>query len=266
METWQNTEGLAFWIWFIICVFIGLILLIVYILKTSFNSMLQKERELKNSIIEHQKELLKTSILTQEKERSRIAQDIHDGLVLQLNVIRLSKKTDEKVVNQKLKECIKMVRLISHDLMPPLIEETPLEDILSKLIYDLEDDKEVNINTSIFKHSEMNADAKLQLIRIVQEVVNNILKHAEASKVEFLLRITPNMVALKIEDNGKGFNKTKSNGLGLNNIIARTQLLKGQHIFKSVPGRGTRFLLRIPIKQNIKYGKSQQDHSTSNGG
>lgn len=247
METWQNTEGLAFLIWFIISVFIGLILLIIYILKTSFKSILQKEKELNASILEHQKELLKTSILTQEKERSRIAQDIHDGLVLQLNVIRLSKKNDEKEINEKLKNCIKLVRLISHDLMPPLIEETPLDEMLVKLVIDLEPDKEIDIYKSIFKHQVIKADLKLQLIRIVQEIVNNIIKHAKANKITFFLRITDKHIAIKVRDNGIGFSTSNTGGLGHKNIIARTQLLNGIHKFNSTLQKGTTFLLIVPL-------------------
>ena len=247
MENWQDTEGLAFWIWFIVLFFIGLIILIIYIIRISFKSVLEKERIINATMIEHQKELLKTTILTQEKERNRIAQDIHDGIVSQLNIIRLSKKEDEKTVNEKLKECIKTVRLISHDLMPPLIKETPVEELLAKLILDLEASTEVQIHSVIHENSKIEASVKLQLVRIVQEVTTNIIKHANATKIVFLLRVTKSNIALKIEDNGVGFKDSNIAGLGLKNITARTQLLNGIHKFKSTPNIKTSFLLKVNL-------------------
>lgn len=247
MESWQDTEGLVFWIWFTVCLFIGLIFFIVLILRISFKSILQNEKRLSASILEHQKELLKTSILIQEKERNRIAQDIHDGLVSELNIIRLSNKSDVKAINEKLKQCIKTVRLISHDLMPPLIEETLLEELLTEIVLGLEAENEVHTHQAIHKNHEIEGNIKLQLVRIVQEVTTNIAKHASANKVVFLLRISKNYIALKIEDNGVGFQDGNVSGLGLKNIVARTQLLNGVQKFKSIPNIKTRFLLIIPL-------------------
>ena len=96
METWQNTEGLIFWMWFIVFLFISLLLFIIFIARISFQNILQKEKEMNIKAMQHQKELLRTSIFSQEKERNRIAQDIHDGLISQLNIIRLTKQKSDK--------------------------------------------------------------------------------------------------------------------------------------------------------------------------
>ncbi len=247
MENWQDTEGLAFVIWFIVLFFISLIILIVFIIKTSFKSVLQKEKEISKEKLEHQKELLKTTIFTQEKERNRIAQDIHDGLVSELNNIRLSKKDNEQVINAKLQNCIKTVRLISHDLMPPLIEETSVEDLLTDIIEGLETNLKVEKHKLIHNNVKIDNSMKLQLVRIVQEVTTNILKHAEAFQINFLLRITKSSLMLKIEDNGIGFKEDTTTGLGLKNIIARTQLLNATHKFKSIKNKKTSFLLRLNL-------------------
>jgi signal transduction histidine kinase len=245
MQIRQEAGDIAFWMWFVILFVIGLVFLIIIITRLFYKNIFKKEQRLNASKLEHQKELLKTTILTQEKERNRIAQDIHDGLVSQLNVIRLSKKEDEKAINAKLKECIKTVRLISHDLMPPLIEKTPLEDLLTKLLVSLETSVEVTVYKMIQNTDTIEASIKLQIFRIVQEVTTNIIKHANASKVQCLLRITNKNIVLKIEDNGVGFKTAETAGLGLNNIIARTQLLNGIHKFKSIPNSKTTFLLML---------------------
>lgn len=246
MQIKQEIEETAFWMWFVILFITGLVFFIIVMIRLFYKNILKKEQKINKSKLEHQKELLKTTILTQEKERNRIAQDIHDGLVSQLNIIRLSKKDDEKAINIKLKECIKTVRLISHDLMPPLIEETPLQELLYKVINGLGVNITTKTHTVILRTHEIDTNTKLQLLRIVQEVTTNILKHAAASEILFLLRITDNYIALKIEDNGVGFETSNSEGLGFKNIMARTQLLNGDYKFKSIPKIKTCFLLKVP--------------------
>jgi signal transduction histidine kinase len=246
----ENFEGSIIpVIWLVLGLFIIVVLLffLILFLRIHVKKIKKQEKKKHDLIVSYQKELLKTTILTQEKERNRIAQDIHDGLVSQLNIIRLSKKEDEKAVNEKLKDCIKTVRLISHDLMPPLIEETPVEELLVKIIIGLEASAEVLIHSVVHEGSKIEASIKLQLVRIVQEVTTNIIKHANATKIVFLLRITKSNISLKIEDNGIGFKDSNIAGLGLKNIVARTQLLNGTHKFKSIPDIKTSFLLKVNL-------------------
>lgn len=246
MQIGKEIEATAFWMWFTIIFIMGLILLFIIMIRLFYKNLLKKEQRINKSKLEHQKALLKTTILAQEKERNRIAQDIHDGLVSQLNVIRLSKKDDEKDINSKLTECIKTVRHISHDLMPPLIQETPLQELLLKVIKGLGTNCIIETHEVILTSVQIDEKVKLQLLRIVQEVATNILKHAKASRILFLMRITDNFIVLKIEDNGIGFTPKTSEGLGLNNIMARVQLLNGIYKFKSIENTKTSFLLKIP--------------------
>lgn len=250
MENSEAIAGISFWMWFSIVFVLGLVVFIVIITRLFYQNILRKEKKLSKNKLAHQKELLKTTILTQEKERNRIAQDIHDGLVSELNIIRLSPKEDEKAINAKLNACIKTVRLISHDLMPPLIKETPLEDLLKKILLGVDAEIKVNIHESIHQQDEIKATTKLQIFRILQEVTTNITKHAEATKIDFFTRITHNYIAIKVEDNGKGFTNDQSDGLGMKNIMARTQLLNGVQKFKSIPEVSTTFLLKIYTHKN----------------
>jgi signal transduction histidine kinase len=248
MENTEAIEGISFWMWFSILFVLGLVIFIVVITRLFYMNILRKEQKLNESKLEHQKELLKTTIFTQEKERNRIAQDIHDGLVSELNIIRLSPKDDEKVINEKLKGCIKTVRLISHDLMPPLVAQTPLEDLLQRVLLGISSDIDVKMYERLYTDYDARASIKLQIFRILQEVTMNSMKHAQATKIELYLRITQSYIALKLTDNGIGFNPKKSEGLGMKNIMARTQLLNGMHKFKSIPNSSTTFLLKVPIK------------------
>ncbi len=251
METGQEIESIAFWMWFTLLFVIGLIGLIIIITRIFYKNILLKEKKLNDSKLDHQKELLKTTILTQEKERERIAQDIHDGLVSKLNVIRLSKK-EEKQVNAQIADCIKTVRLISHDLIPPLVEKTPINDLLHKVVTVLDNDTrtlETHYNISI--PEKLSPDAKLQVIRIIQEVTTNVLKYADATQVRFLVRSTTQHLSIKIEDNGVGFDPTQSQGLGLKNITARVQLLQGSHKFKNMSKKGSIFLFSMPLDMTL---------------
>jgi signal transduction histidine kinase len=254
MENSEAIADLSFWMWFSILFVLGLVIFIVVITRLFYQNILRKEQKLNENKLAHQKELLKITILTQEKERNRIAQDIHDGLVSELNIIRLSPKDDEKAINEKLKACIKTVRLISHDLMPPLVAQTPLNDLLQRVLLGLSADIEVKMYERLYTDYDARASTKLQIFRIIQEVTMNSMKHAQATKIEMYLRITKNYIAIKITDNGIGFNTKKSDGLGMKNIMARTQLLNGMHTFKSIPNRLTTFLLKVPLKKQL-YGE-----------
>lgn len=246
METWQNTEGLIFWMWFIVFLFISLLLFIIFIARISFQHILQKEKEMNIAAMQHQKELLRTSIFSQEKERNRIAQDIHDGLISQLNIIRLTKQKSDKEFRKMMQDCMKTAREISHDLMPPFIEESKLVTLLENIVSKLKMTKGIEVHIKIHENKAVSVTTKLQLMRIVQEITTNITKHAKATKVVFVLRMTKENIYLKIEDNGIGFSNTKKKGLGFQSIATRIQLLKGTYKFKSNIQVGTVFLLQAP--------------------
>jgi len=225
-----------------------LLAFIALFIKTHIAKIKEEEEKKRELVLSYQNELLKTTLLTQEAERERIAQDLHDGLVSQLNVIRLSKK-EEQFVSIHIKECIKTVRTISHDLMPPLVKETPIQDLLYKTMFVL-DSKTTSLNTDMLTYHTvaLHPDIKLQLIRITQEVTNNIIKYAQATNVNLLLRKTQSHFSMKIEDNGIGFDPSQSQGLGLKSIAARVQLLKGKHKFKNTLEKGSIFLLALPLE------------------
>ena len=120
-----------------------------------------------------------------------------------------------------------------------------------KLISDISRGNDVNI---VFKHSsfseEQSGDGlKLVIYRIIQEQLNNILKHADASEVEIELKNEQVGVELIIKDNGKGFDTTKESlGIGITNIISRAELYKGTANFISQPGKGCSLIVSFPVE------------------
>jgi signal transduction histidine kinase len=197
----------------------------------------------------------------QEMERQRLSRDLHDGLGQSLLAIKIkleqaknaNSTKNQQIINETqelLKNAIQEIRNISGNLMPPVLEAFGIEQGLKNLC------KYTEANTGIkIKFTSENLpgaiDQKIQiyLYRISQEAINNITKHADASKAAIRISSCSNCISLNIADNGKGFEITNSNskGNGLMNIKERVQLLGGEcHVYSS-PGKGTSINIEIPV-------------------
>ncbi|EDP95604.1 Signal transduction histidine kinase [Kordia algicida OT-1] len=186
--------------------------------------------------------MLETTIKTQELERHRIAADIHDELIGKLTALKMEQEITQKDPKtiEALHQSINIARRISHDLSPPLIEFTLLPDLIKELLDPWE--QHLLIDTKYDIRSEINDtdEFKVQITRLVQEIITNIIKHANATRMYLHLKQTKNYMALRIGDNGKGYDVAKqSKGLGTKNIETRVQYLKGQYKVKSQIGKGT---------------------------
>lgn len=202
---------------------------------------------------------------SQEGERKRIAAELHDSLAQNLLVIknraqfqamtlaheqaRLQFMEISDAVSQTLEE----VRTISYDLRPPHLDQLGLRTALVAMI-----EKVCASSTIQFTHAVDELDGIFQpgdeitLYRIVQECLNNILKHSGATKVALNIVVDAGELALTIRDNGRGFTLDEETrrraGLGLQGIAERVRILGGTHAIKSAPGQGTTVMLRIALK------------------
>ncbi len=245
MEKWQNSDTLLVWVIIIIGVMIllgGMLISGFYIFyKTVVKA---KDEELKIKM-DYQRSLLKVTLEAQENERNRIAADLHDNIISSLTVIRLKTAMglQQQELDHLLGAAIDESRRISHDLTPPLYEEKPLENILLTILKNWKNFYIVNHILDVRTHLTVNNDVKLQLVRILQEVLNNIHKHAEATQMNMTLRITQKNIVLLVADNGVGFNNLNvKNGIGLQNIALRTENLNAVYKYKSLKDKGTRFI------------------------
>lgn len=253
MERWQDPKTFAIGLALIILVFL-LLVAFVFILARAYSKRLLKEQEEQNRLkLNHQKELIAALVDTQEKERSRIAADLHDGLVSKLRVIHLMLTTNQQVEGKDpinmLAESIELSREISHDLMPPMLDDSSFEDLIFEASLILTDN--YNTKVQVFGEEILNVavDVKLQFFRIVKEVINNLDKHAKAKNVNVLLKQSDNGITLKIEDDGCGIPKDmKNKGLGMKNIELRAQKIGASYKFKNRKFSGTVFILYIPIQ------------------
>jgi signal transduction histidine kinase len=244
---------------FYILVFLVLILIaIVVFIYKSRKKILAKELEKKDLEIKFQKDILISTIQTQEKERERIAQDLHDEISSKLNVVSLNLyglKSKEKDADARLvtidsiiqinNSAIENARKIAHNLLPPVLEKFGLQAAVEELVLDFEKTKTVEINyTNTVDFSHTNAEVQLNIFRIVQELINNSLKHGKATKIDIAFKPLHNKVQCMYSDNGIGFetnNLQKNKGLGMRNIESRIQFLNGQYDINSEKNNGITF-------------------------
>ncbi|CAH0994280.1 hypothetical protein EMA8858_00389 [Emticicia aquatica] len=196
----------------------------------------------------------------EERERIRIARDLHDGIGQTLaaarmtlgNYISQKKIKDTGMQNSLdlLEESIKEVREISHNMMPNSLTKFGLTSALKQFSNKINALGNLEIDLQIVGVKErFDEKTEMMLYRIVQEIISNIIKHAEAQKVSIELVKHEHELILIIEDDGKGFDtiNSGSNGIGLKNIATRVEYLNGSVNFDSTIGRGTSVVVEVPL-------------------
>lgn len=211
-------------------------------------------------IISEREKGLQAIIESTETERRRIARDLHDGIGQQLGGLKMAwqqigknSSPEEKAkldsLTQILNETSTEVRNLSHQMMPKMLEQDglipALEDMLKKSLGNTGITYEFTANE---KMGRLSPEKELAIYRISQELIANILKHSDATKVNLDFYKRNNNYLLMIEDNGKGFEILEStlSGLGLQNIKARATTIQADLKFESSPGKGTTVILTIP--------------------
>lgn len=252
MEKWQDPKVIALWIAIALVLVFTILLFVIKIMHAGYKRMTEANLREAKLQLEHQKKLLETNLKAQERERMRIASDLHDSLIGKLTVIRLKSQTGVPItaIDEMLGEGIAEARRISHDLTPPLLEHTALQDLVAELINPWEENLKIDYFSDIRTEGVLPANTKIQMVRIVQELITNINKHANATAVKVHLRYTPNCIALLVKDNGAGFDTSiLKKGLGLSSLELRMQYLNAKHTVNSTIGVGTTTLLVAPVPQ-----------------
>ena len=230
-----------------------LAVLVIVIFRLAIRRVMQERERMRQAELIHQQRLLYNSISTQERERQRIAANLHDELSSRLTILKLNlhqvREHHSGIPEQMLPlldETLRLSRDISHDLYPPLLAELGLAETLKDYLQPLQ--KKLLLELRIDQKGEYpGSEVALQLFRIAQELIQNVLKHAHATKLSLQLRITGKYTALLVQDNGLGFEPGGSkNGLGLGNIESRTQMCGGSLRVRSKLKKGTSTLILIP--------------------
>ena len=203
-----------------------------------------------------QEKFTREIIEAQEEERRRISKGLHDGigqnLLLIKNSLRL-KKADE--MENMVSTTIEEVRTISRNLHPFQLEKFGLTKALESMVEELDQSFEEIIFTEEIDAMEgvFSKKQALNIYRIVQECINNIIKHANASAARIVVQKQMKNIEITVFDNGKGFdlekNKDIINSLGLKSIRERVKYLNGTVQFNSTLNKGTKIILQIPFEK-----------------
>ena len=222
---------------------IGLILFIIF----HQRKVIRYQTKLQQMEQEQQKVFLKASIRLQEEERSRIAADLHDDagpllatarLYLNENIVNQDKASQLQAIfqaRQILDDTIQLIRNISHSLMPPTLKNFGLESAINDLFQKISGSGTINASSRFHEYKErLKPEKELIVFRVVQELINNILKHSSASFIHLTQNAHGDTFFLRMHHDGKGlvqseFEKlNKSNhGLGLKNISSRLNVVHG---------------------------------------
>jgi len=227
--------------------------------------------KLDSSIDSESEDLFTKWILFQENEKNRIARDIHDGpaqtiasLVIRSDIIRKLIEKDSpnttiyKEIEQlkfQLRSVIKEIRKIMYDLRPTSLDELGFSSSIHGLISKTEEDCNIKFSVSIDEESEIrNSNLKIICFRIIQESLNNIIKHSKAEKAYIYVKITTDYIDMIVQDNGVGFDTTKinsDNSFGLSSLKERVALVNGNVNIDSKFSKGTAINVKIPNKEDV---------------
>lgn len=246
---------------------IGLIVFIIF----HQRKVIRYQNKLQKLEFDHQRMLLDASIKFQEEERQRIAADLHDDagpllatarLYLNENLVNLDKNTQlQNIYNAKqiIDDTIQLIRNISHSLMPPTLKNFGLESAVNDLFQKINGSGTMNASCRFHDYRErMDNDTELIVFRVVQELVNNILKHSKSSFIHLTQNLSNKHFYIRLHHDGKGMTQAdferlskNASGLGLKNIQSRLKLLKGRIFFEKDPSQTYyKVTIEIPLPEN----------------
>jgi signal transduction histidine kinase len=245
----------------VVLVFLGMTFLVmISYYNARKRKMLQEKKDMQSSF---QNTLLQTRLEIQEETFKTLSQEIHDNIGQALSFIKLSINTidvaeqetaKEKLVESKqlLTKVIQDLRDLSRTLNPDFINEIGLVQAIDQQVVFLNKSGlykvDLQVNGSAEKYPLQN---ELVVFRIVQELLNNIVKHADAHAITIVMDYQLEQLAITVTDDGKGFDtlalQAETNtGLGLRNMVNRMQLIKGAIDINSSPGNGTQAFISVP--------------------
>jgi len=251
-----------FWatFWFRGIVLIGLTGVVGFIYRQRISN-LEKE---KNA----QEEFSRRLIQSQEEERKRIASELHDSIGQNLLIIKnyasLGKKSKEletgikhfEDISDNTASAIDEVRRIAYNLHPYHLERLGLTNAILSIIDNAELSSQINFNIKSDNIDNiLSKESEINLFRIIQECINNIIKHSRANEAEIIIEKKDYEILIRIKDNGKGFSSFDGNfegtdiskGFGLENLRKRISIIKGEMKFASEPGKGTEVSIMVPL-------------------
>jgi len=242
----------------VIC--IVLFLFIFYRFKAKKDKIIAQQ---KIKQLEEEKKLLAARAIVegQEEERKRLAKELHDGLGVLLATAKMQfsaikdKSPENKPLIEKAHKLLEQasgdVRKISHNMMPGLLTKFGFFEATEDLFDQINDAKGPRAVIKIEGElARLTENLEIMLYRVVQEMVNNTLKHANAQNISLILTHTGHHLHLQYADDGKGFNVQEimeAKTIGLNSIVSRVKFINGTISIESEPGKGSKYIIQIPV-------------------
>ena len=265
----QKTIKKSLTIGFLLLIFFLIALFVNYRQKLRSKEIINKKNDEINQqkIVELEKNqklyALDAMISGQEVERKRIAADLHDGLGALLSTVQMHFSSIENEINKLheldiyskanilLDEACQEVRKIAHNMMPGTLLKIGLVPALQDLCDKLKNEDQMRVDFHAFSLDErLEERVEITIYRLVQEGLNNIVKHAQASEIIVQLSKDDSILHLTIEDNGVGFNVNKAmekGGMGMKNLDSRVKYLNGKLDIYSEIGKGSSITIDIPV-------------------
>jgi PAS domain S-box-containing protein len=219
------------------------------------------EQKLLSEQLGHQRQLTQATIDSQEKERREIGKELHDNIGQQLTTIKLYLELAQSSADPVTAEMISLsqrnisdvindIRSICRALIPSSLGDLGLIECINDLIISVSRAQKLQFNLchSYFDEEKVPENQKLMLFRIIQEQLNNIIKHASARSVTIYLQNDLDELVLEIRDDGKGFDTSAAKrGLGLTNMKNRVETFSGSFNLISSIGKGTSLKIAVPF-------------------
>jgi signal transduction histidine kinase len=228
----------------------------------------QKVQQLKKDN-ERKQRFTERLIESEEQERQRIARELHDSLGQQILVIKNRAELAQKFVgmpdklDEQLSEILESavtsiadVRTISHGLMPVHLENFGLTEAINNLYTEIQETTSIDWSFHVDRIDHVITEEKeINFFRIIQEGINNIVKHSKASEAYIIIRKHKSGIKARLWDNGIGFdvkNKMEKGGLGLSGMKERIKILNGTIDVQSSREEGTSITIEIPVEEWAK--------------
>ncbi|MCC8087752.1 MAG: histidine kinase [Rikenellaceae bacterium] len=242
----------------------------VFLIREIFNYTANREEKRRM----YEKRILNAIIQTEEKERQRFSKEIHDGIGPLLSsakmsvsmLAKLNSQTEHKAVidniSTVIEESIKSAKEISNNLNPHILMNFGLIRALDNFIKKISVSHTVKINFDTnLRNIRLDQDLEVILYRVACEMINNSLKHADASVINLNIEKNGDIVSILFEDNGRGFIPEEvidvaGGGMGLSNIVSRIGSVKGIVDIISAPGSGTKITVNVNSKELWKQGNA----------
>jgi len=219
------------------------------------------QQELLDERITREQKLLETKLQAEEEQRAQIGRDLHDGvgqmlayMQLYIGLVKSNHQFGDKEIGELEKtvdKTLQQVRTLSRSLAPPSIRDLGLRDAIVELVESYAILERPKFHLKIYPHNEnrrLKLEQKIMLYRVLQELISNTFKYADADNVRIKYSFIKNDLLFEYEDDGKGFDLVHvKKGVGLDSIRSRVEFYKGSLKYEAAPGRGMTAVILLPV-------------------